>query len=324
MASGNSENRGKKRQIKQAESDEDSSSDECSSEESASDENFDEDMEIPVEFEAFPPAECDFRAMRNLLKQLFLKDSIDLSELANLIISQEKIGSIIKVVEEDETEEEKEKKEDGPSTSKGEEEEYEEEILGLITILDLVQYQEKKCIQQIKQLLLHKCKSSADPETQTKFKDILDSNKRVGLLFSERFINIPPQIALPLYQALRAELEEQHKKDKGGTLKYLLVLSKSYKEKQTGQSKKSKGKKAAKLQEKKNQDLNFSNVEDEILNKESTIKFSYPVKVDEEEILLGGNWSFDDTLLEPYRTVMIIPYDRMSTIIEQMEQLLAS
>jgi NRPS condensation-like uncharacterized protein len=55
--------------------------------------------------------------------------------------------------------------------------------------------------------------------------------------------------------------------DKSCTLKYLLLLSKSYKEKQTDPTRKPKGKKSAKTQDKSEQEFNFSNVEDEILNK---------------------------------------------------------
>ncbi|KAK3754523.1 hypothetical protein QZH41_019114 [Actinostola sp. cb2023] len=268
MASKNEFSRGEKRQ-KADESDDDSSSEESESEELTSDESFDENMEIPVEFEAFPPAECDFNAMKNLLKQLFLKNSVNLSELAHLIIAQEKIGSIIKVVD-DEAEEEEKAEENGPSTNN--EDEYEEEILGLITVLDLIKY-----------------------------------------------------------------------KDKSSKLKYLLVISKSYREKETSLSTKSsskKRKKSAKADHKSEQELNFSNAEDEILFKvriemievenepitadnESFIKFSYPAAPDDDQTLIAGKWSFDDTLLVPYRTVMVVPYKQMNNIIEQMENLLA-
>lgn len=54
------------------------------------------------------------------------------------------------------------------------------------------------------------------------------------------------------------------------------------------------------------------------------MKFSYPASVDSNDTLIGGKWSFDDAVLLPYRTVMIIPYKQMNNIVDQMESLLAT
>ncbi|EDO49228.1 predicted protein, partial [Nematostella vectensis] len=273
-------------------------------------------QEIPVEFEAFPPAKCDFTSMKNLLKQLFLKNTVNLSELADLIIAQDKIGSIIKQAE------------DSNNPSAEEEGEYEEEIYGLVSVLDLAQHKEKQCVKQIKDLLLEKCKACSKPEALSSFQNIL-SNKSVGLLISERFINIPPQIAPPLYRTLGNELKEQNKKDKSFNLDHLLLISKSFREKESKSSKKKKGrpdKKSAKVDESSLKAISFSNVEDEVFIKasQSTFSFSYPVAASDEETLLGGKWEFDDAVLEPYRTVMVIPFKQLSPIITQMEELVNS
>jgi protein BCP1 len=55
-----------------------------------------QDMKIQVEFEGHNPQDPDFHGIRILLQQLFLKAHIDLSDLTNLIISQNYVGSIVK------------------------------------------------------------------------------------------------------------------------------------------------------------------------------------------------------------------------------------
>ena len=53
------------------------------------------------------------------------------------------------------------------------------------------------CIQDFVKLLISKCSNE-------KFLSILeDEHQSIGWLISERFINIPPHIAPPLYSSLR-------------------------------------------------------------------------------------------------------------------------
>lgn len=54
------------------------------------------------------------------------------------------------------------------------------------------------------------------------------------------------------------------------------------------------------------------------------MSFSYPAVVDNNDTLIGGKWGFDDAVLVPYRSVMVVPYKHLNSIIEQMETLLAS
>lgn len=55
------------------------------------------DHEVQIEFEGQPPIEADFHGIKNLLNQLFLKAHINLSALAELIIEQNYVGSILRV-----------------------------------------------------------------------------------------------------------------------------------------------------------------------------------------------------------------------------------
>ena len=54
---------------------------------------------------------------------------------------------------------------------------------------------------------------------------------------------------------------------------------------------------------------------------ESLLSFSYPV-VEESDSVLGGNWSYDDEVMKPYRTVMVIPASRLEHSIREIERTL--
>lgn len=72
---------------------------EQSDEEMGEDEELGEnDREIQVDFEGQSPIEEDFHGIKSLLHQLFLKAHIDLSGLTELIIKQNYIGSILRVL----------------------------------------------------------------------------------------------------------------------------------------------------------------------------------------------------------------------------------
>lgn len=65
-------------------------------------------------------------------------------------------------------------------------------------------WQGVQCVEEVKELLLDRCEKSATRSVTEQLEQILnDTSKPVGLLLSERFINVPPQIALPLHKHLQ-------------------------------------------------------------------------------------------------------------------------
>ena len=65
--------------------------------------------------------------------------------------------------------------------------------------------QESDVVKQLKKLLTDKCQELASKEDKTEFTEVMEGQHSVGFLISERFINIPPQIAVPVYKTLRYE-----------------------------------------------------------------------------------------------------------------------
>lgn len=61
---------------------------------------------VSADFEGRNPDQCDFHGIKQLLKQLFLKSHINISELVDLLIAQQGIGSVLKQSIDDDEEEE--------------------------------------------------------------------------------------------------------------------------------------------------------------------------------------------------------------------------
>ena len=55
-------------------------------------------------------------------------------------------------------------------------------------------------------MLVDKCREFTSKENTAEFTEVMEGPHSVGFLINERFINIPPQIAVPVYKTLRYEL----------------------------------------------------------------------------------------------------------------------
>ncbi|KAG8551129.1 hypothetical protein GDO81_003976 [Engystomops pustulosus] len=167
------------------------------------------------------------------------------------------------------------------------------------------------CAEQIKELILSHCEKTCDQSVVEQLDKILnDTSKAVGLLLSERFINVPAQIALPMYQQLQKELAEAQRTNKPcGKCYYYLVISKTF----TEAAKKSKAGTQG------NDQMMFANAEEEFFYEKAILKFNYSVQ-EESDTQLGGRWSFDDVPMKPLRTVMLVPAGSMPSIMEQFKE----
>ncbi|XP_061177684.1 protein BCCIP homolog [Saccostrea echinata] len=260
-------------------------------------ENMDEETEmevneeIQVDFEARVPEGSDFHGIRTLLQQLFLKANINLSEMADIIISQGQVGSVVKqsyVPEEDDDEEEM--AEDDP-------------VLAVTSVINITDKKDMECVKQVRSMLIDQCqKCGGDP----KFSKVLnDGDHHVGLLVSERYINIPPQISVPMFDSLLKEVEKCKNKKMKYDFSYYILLCKTYRQK--GQ---------------KNSPLFFTNAEEEYLQEVSEAKFQYSVQADRDTVVTG-TWDSEDQF-EAFRTVLLIPADKLKQGVEKIKTELAT
>ncbi|XP_011785578.1 PREDICTED: BRCA2 and CDKN1A-interacting protein isoform X3 [Colobus angolensis palliatus] len=221
--------------------DEDEGDDHSDEEEGEEDHVIDE--EVNIEFEAYSLSDNDYDGIKKLLQQLFLKAPVNTAELTDLLIQQNHIGSVIKQTDVSED---------------SDDDLDEDEVFGFISLLNLTERKGTQCAEQIQELILSFCEKNCEKSMVEQLDKFLnDTTKPVGLLLSERFINIPPQIALPMYQQLQKELAEAHRTNKPcGKCYFYLLISKTFVEAGKNNSKK-------KLSNRKKAALMFANAEEE-------------------------------------------------------------
>ncbi|MEQ2299606.1 hypothetical protein AMECASPLE_016901 [Ameca splendens] len=267
--------------------------------ESAEDDSDEEiNEEVLVDFEAHAISPNDYNGIKKLLQQLFLKGHVDISGMTDIIIQQNHVGSVIKQAEVPEDSDD-----DDP-----------DEVFGFITMLNLTERKGVQCVEEVKELIMDHCEKNAPHSVTEHLEKIFsDTSKPVGLLLSERFINVPPQIALPLHKQLQVEMAEaQRTNQPSGRCHYCMMISKTCKE----ATKSIPARRGAPKEE-----YMFINAEEEFFHEQAIIKFHYSVQEDADSCL-SGRWSFDDVPMKPFRTVMVIPMDRMPAVMEKLKEYL--
>ncbi|CAG2122849.1 unnamed protein product, partial [Medioppia subpectinata] len=159
-------------------SEEDSDMDEADDEEDDSDIN----KELNIDFSAYQAIDDDFNGIKSLLRQLWLKENIDVSQLAQLLVDQNTICSVLKQDEDEET----------ADDSDAEEEDL--DVYGVTSVIPLVSYEDKDCVKQIKDIL-----TGYTPKERQIHKLLTTSSAKIGLIVNERFANLPPKISQPSY-----------------------------------------------------------------------------------------------------------------------------
>jgi len=175
------------------------------------DESNDIEREIQVEFEARTPEERDLPGIVSLLRQCFRgSDDVELGHLAKFIMKQRSVGSVVTQSPSDSTDED----EDDLGGTDG-------EVFGLATIVRL------KDTEVAEPIVRHltKAVATADPRGQlSRLLTTCDSD--VGLIISERIINMPPQISVPLYQTLSNEVKKAKAKNLPFNFTHYALISK--------------------------------------------------------------------------------------------------
>lgn len=186
--------------------------DESINDDSSSDGDADEDIslmdvgngdEIQMDFEGFGLTDDDFDGVRQLMVQLFTNSCpINISSLTNYLLSQNFIGTVLKQSE----------LQDGET----------DEVYALTSCVSLTR-PVNEVTSSLQKLLLAKCKSSrTSSENKTTFSELLTKNTCVqdydkqpsciAYVINERFINVPSQACVPMFEKLSSEIEEASKK----------------------------------------------------------------------------------------------------------------
>ncbi|CAN6297000.1 unnamed protein product, partial [Urochloa humidicola] len=170
---------------------------------SASDDSGEESSEelqkVQADFAFFDPKPNDFHGVRLLLKTYLDSKPWDLTGFVDLILEQTTVGTVVKLADDEEEEGEGN---GGDKTNAGGNDD--EDLFGLISVLNLGRYAEQRCIKDLKDYLLSVC---SDKDTKKQLKSLLEEKaSSVGLLVCRRFVNFPYELVPKLYDSLFDEV----------------------------------------------------------------------------------------------------------------------
>ncbi|KAE9966571.1 hypothetical protein BLS_006932 [Venturia inaequalis] len=169
----------------------------------------DEDVDmINADFDFFDPAEIDFHGLKSLTRQLLDADAelINTSELVDLIVSQPLVGSTVKV--------------DGK----------ESDPFAFMTVLNLQEHKDKPVIQTLTTYLRQKLSTIPSLSGPSNLLAPTNTDTQVGLILTERIINVPSEISPPMYSMLLEEIAWAVQEKEPYAFTHYLILSKTYKE----------------------------------------------------------------------------------------------
>ncbi|XP_021896380.1 protein BCCIP homolog [Carica papaya] len=218
--------------------------------ESSEEEEFEEIVQ--ADFEFFDPKPDDFHGVKILLQTYLDNEEWNLSGFVDLILGQTTVGTVVKV-EDDE--------DDG--------------LFSVITALNLARYKDHKCIIQLKDFLLKMCH---DKYVIGELRLLLgEEGQNVGLLVSQRVLNLPPQLLPPIYDGLFDEIswatedEPTEELRNSFCFKYYILVSKIYKLKNENSKKRSSGS--------TDEEIIYIKQEDEIFHQLSLWSFIFPLHI---------------------------------------------
>lgn len=254
---------------------------------------------IDVDFEFFGlNADVDFKGVRTLLKQLLDADNeaVELTQLSDLLLSQaDHVGTAVKC--------------DGEET----------DPYAFISILNLNQHRGDEAVQQILKYL----RSRTQDATISKALSLTDGSN-IGLLFSERFINMPHQTVPPLYTMLQREMSLGGEAFK---FTHILIVSKTYTEVQSTidveddrpQKKKKQG-----AQTKDANEVFYFHPEDEIIEKHAlaVISFDYQKQVDSGQS--DSKRAFQDYGIKPQGRLILLEASKFDAAVKAVGEYLGS
>lgn len=172
-------------------------------------------------------------------------------------------------------------------------------VFGITTAVNLTAHGNLSCIQQLKTFIQERAEQNTTDDVLKMVKKVLnDQNNSVGLLLNERYINLPPQIAVPCLESLCQEVKRARDKGKPFNFTYYFMMVKLYKREE-------KGKVAEEL---------YTNGEEELFCKEAVCSFEYSVQ-SESDTGLSGKWMEDDKNLIPYRRLLVLDAGKLPNLI---------
>lgn len=257
------------------------------------------DQKVEVNFESHPPIQEDHDGIVTLLRQTFLS-FIDTSPLAKHLIFD--LNDVTQIIALEDPEEENVSEDDEPDDN----------IYGVSSVINLgvenesAKDYEKETKKQLKRFLAEKC-----PDLK-KLLDSTESKSRIGLMINERYINLPPQLALSTFTNLTQHLNVSK-------FTHLVFMSKVLlKSRNTNTSVQSKKVKPQSTKETNVEPIIYVNSEEEIIYEDCDSFTDIDVSAQCDE---NATWSLSsDIKYIPHRRIMLLDCTNWPKILKNLEK----
>lgn len=266
-----------------------------------------------------------------------------------MIIGQNYIGSVVTQCEEDGGGKDNGNNDDDENDDDEDDDDAMDEtntVFGITTAINLTQKADIGCVQELRDHLLARAEQHTDGETLKTVRRILTADKNagadsapaVGFLLNERFVNIPPQISVPLLENLIEEVDRAAAKGMPYTFDYYVMLVKLYRTPTASKAKAGKKNKAKSAAVALSEDEFYTNAEEEIIFEQALCSFEYSVKgeatADDDDAADGSSAQSmakaaalaaeDDSDLVPFRKLVIFEAKKLPALIESIKKLIGS
>ncbi|KAH7145864.1 p21-C-terminal region-binding protein-domain-containing protein [Dactylonectria estremocensis] len=261
-------------------------------EDSSDEEDFDM---VNVDFEWFNyDAEVDFHGAKTLLRQLFDVDAslFNMSALSDLVLSQPTIGSTIKV--------------DGKAA----------DAYAMLTVLNTFVHRETVPMNDILKYLVEKAQTNP---SLAAIPPLVNAGKHIGLIFSERLINMPSELAPPLYSMLIDEIEAAVEDKEPYEFSHYLILSKTYQELESKID--VEGQKRKKAREEAQ--VYYFHAEDEVLQKHAVAYGSFNY-TKEDEVVADSKRAFQEMGVKAQGHLILIEAGKFQGAIKAVNDYLSA
>ena len=273
---------------------------------------------VDVDFEWFDPQPgVDFHGIKTLLRQLFDADAqmFDLSALTDLILEQPLLGSTVKV--------------DGNET----------DPYAFLTILNIKQHlvgkhrlmiffwfhylpflKEKPAVRDLVQYLNGRATKSTSPGIS----GVMNSAQvTVGLILTERLINVPTEVAPPMYKMLLEEIQWAIEEKEPYAFTHFLLISKTYQELESQADEEDDSTRKHKKQKKTNTNGNvetfYFHPEDKVLHKHTAAFGDFDYVKEKADGHSDSKRTFHELGIKPKGHMILIEAARFETAIKDIQ-----
>ncbi|KAL4779357.1 p21-C-terminal region-binding protein-domain-containing protein [Aspergillus varians] len=261
----------------------------------------DEDMDIVnVDFEWFDPQEIDFHGLKHLLRQLFDIDAQDFetSALTDLILAQPLLGSTVKV--------------DGKDS----------DPYAFLTVLNLQAHSDKPAIKTLTAYI--KRKASANPSLAP-LTELLSQTPipPIGLILTERLINMPGEVVPPMYTMLQEEIAWAIEEKEPYNFSHYLIVSKTYEEVESKlDAEESRPQKKKKKAAGEKSERFFFHPEDEVLERHALCSGGYEYSHKHDEGHSDSKRAFQELGIRTGGSLILIEAEKFEGAVKAMTEYL--